>query len=433
MSLAPTDRVTFNVPSPARGLSGRGWAIRIRHLVFFAAALATTVGAYGDQSAGQKEPVAPTVDFQAVVERDSVQRGEHVTVFCLISNKSNIELKNLKVTLLNPGALIPRDAADPRAPLAMSPPLVNLSAFGAQRSQSTLTVGSGAEFAQHRLIFALDYTWEAVGKQVSSSQTTTLTLPVVRQFEEEAKGLPGGTAPILYMLMPIIPAILAYEFFNSLRTGEGVKMPQFKTEYIVPSFLLAVLLGFVALFAARRNASVDYSSPSSFVLVIVMSAALGAAIVGIQWVCDRVRWWRKGFKATDSAETYLSKALLQFKDGKAPWVTGTVEGQKWEGALLTQPDKTHALGARMQVSVKPNSVPSWEELTKVIETEGKVLDRASLRRWLRKKALTITYLDNIKQADKNVEDHPVAVEGLEKFTVDSNAKQPMMPIVRPLS
>jgi hypothetical protein len=428
MFLAPTDRVTFNFPSPARGLSGRGWAIRIRHLVFFAATLATTVCAYGDQSAGQKEPAAPTVDFQAVVERDSVKRSEDVTVFCLITNKSNIELKNLKVTLLNAGALIPRAAADPHAPLAMSPPLVDLPAFGAQRSQSTLTVGTGAEFAQHRLIFALDYTWEAGGKQVSSAQTTTLTLPVVRQFEEEAKGLPGGTAPILYMLMPIIPAILAYELFNSLRTGEGVKMPQFKTEYIVPSFLLAVLLGFVALFAARRNASVDYSSPSSFVLVIVMSAALGAAIVGIQWVCDRMRWWRRGFKATDSAETYLSKALLQLKDGKAPWVTGTVEGQQWEGALLTQPDKSRALGARMQISVKPNSVPSWKELTKAIDQEGKILDRASLRRWLRKKALTITYLDKIKQAGKNV-DPPV----VEKFTADPNAKQTMMPIVRPFS
>ncbi len=428
MSRAPTFRVTLSFLSPARCLSHVVWAIRTRHIVFLAVAFATSHYARGDQ----KNPAAPTVDFQAVVEQDSVKRSDDVTVFCLITNKSNSELKDIKVTLLNPGALIPRSAADPHAPLAMSPPLVDLPAFGALRSQSTLTVGTRAEFAQHRLIFALDYTWEVGGKQVSSTQTTILLLPVVRQFEEEAKGLPGGTAPILYMLMPIIPAILAYEFFNSLRKGEGVSMPQFKTEYILPSFLLAVLLGFIALFAARRTASVDYTSPSSFVLVIVVSAGLGAAIVGIQWLCDRVRWWRKGFKATDSAEAYLSKALLQFKDGKAPWVTGTVEAQKWEGALLTQPDKTHALGARMQVSVKPNSVPSWEELTKVIETEGKVLDRALLRRWLRKKALTVKYLDNVKQADKNVEDHPVVVEGLEKFIVDSNAKQPMKPIVRPL-
>src|ERR1019366_8567355 len=142
MFLAPTDRVTFNFPSPARGLSGRGWAIRVRNHGFFAATFPTTACAYGDQSAGQKEPAAPTVDFQAVVERDSVKRSEDVTVFCLITNKSNIELKNLKVTLLNAGALIPRAAADPHAPLAMSPPLVALPAFGAQRSQSTLTVGT---------------------------------------------------------------------------------------------------------------------------------------------------------------------------------------------------------------------------------------------------------------------------------------------------
>ena len=67
-----------------------------------------------------------------------------------------------------------------------------------------------------------------------------------------------------------------------------------------------------------------------------------------------------------------------------------------------------------------------------IDQEGKILDRASLRRWLRKGALTITYLDKIKQAGKNV-DHPVAIEGMEKFTADPHAKQPMMPIVRPLS
>lgn len=430
MSLVPTHRIMFKFPYTARSLSGRGWAIPIRHLVLLAAALATTVYAYDDHSALQKEPAAPTVDFQAVVERDSVQRSEDVTVFCLITNKSNIELKNLKVTLLNPGGLTPRATTDPHAPLAMSPSLVDMPAFGAQRSHFALTVSTGAEFARHRLIFALDYTWEGGGKQVPSAQTTTLTLPVVRQFEEEAKGLPGGTAPILYMLMPIIPAILAYEFFNSLRTGEGVKMPQFKTEYIVPSFLLAVLLGFVALLVARRNASVDYSRPSSFVLVIVTSAALGAAIVGIQWVCDRLRWRRRGFKATDSLETYLSKALLQLEDGRAPWVTGTVEGQTWEGALLTQPDQSRALGARIQISVRPNSVPSWEELTKAIDQQGRILDRASLRRWLRKKALTITYLARIKQADQSI-DHPVATEGLEKFIAGQDAK--LVPIVKPVS
>jgi len=431
MPLAPRERTTFNLLPPARGLSVRGWAIRSRNLVLFAATLATIFGwrAYGFQKTEQKEPAAPAVDFQAVVERDSVKRSEDVRVFCLITNKSKFELKNPKVTLLNPVALTPTPPDQPPLPMCLS--LKDVSAFGTQRSHSDLKVGTDAEFAQHRLIFALDYTWVLDGKPMSSAQTTTLTLPVVRQFEEEAKGLPGGTAPILYMLMPIIPAILTYEFFNSLRKGEGAKMPQFKTEYIVPSFVLAVLLGFFSLFAARRNASVDYSSPMGFVIVTAISAALGSMIVGIQWVCDCVRWWRRGFKPTDSEETYLRKALLQCKDGKARWATGTVEGQRWQGVLLTQPDKTHVLGARMQISVKPNSAPSWDELIAAIDETGKIKDPSSLRRWLRQKKLTIAYVDKIKRAEENV-DQPVATEGLESFTFDPAAAQPMKAIVRPV-
>ena len=433
MPLAPGERTAFDFGYTARVFSVRGCVIRSFNLFLFAATLAAIFGwrAYGLQKIEQREPAAPAVDFQALVERDSLKRDETVTVFFLITNKSKFELKSPRVSLLNPGALIPQPPADQHAPLPMSPPLTDVPAFGAQRSQSGLKVGSSAEFAQHRLIFALDYTWLLDGKPMASAQTTTLIIPVVRQFEEEAKGLPGGTAPILYMLMPIIPAILTYEFFNSLRKGEGPKMPQFKTEYIVPSFLLGVLLGFASLFAARSNASLDYSSPMSFVIVILLSAALGSMIVGIQWVCDCVRWWRRGFKPTDSAEKYLGKALLQCKDGNARWATGTVDGQRWQGILLTQPDKTHALGARMQISVKPDSAPSWDQLIAVIDQTGKIIDASSLRRWLRQKKLTIGYVEKIRRAEDNV-DQPVATEGLETFASDPTVAQPMKAIVRPV-
>src|SRR5947209_7832527 len=109
----------------------RMWATRPRNVALFLATLACNFccQAYGYQKAETKEPSAPSVDLQAVVERDSVKRGESVAVFFLVTNKSGVELKNPQVTLLNPGALIAPNTTDANHPLPTSPSLTKITAF----------------------------------------------------------------------------------------------------------------------------------------------------------------------------------------------------------------------------------------------------------------------------------------------------------------
>jgi hypothetical protein len=426
IALASLRCIKTRSPASVHDCSAASWNSRSRALILLLTALLSCLSfAYEkiEQKEPPPEPSLPAVDFQPLIERDTAKRGDDVTVFFLITNKSNTQLKALQVRLLNPGALKPKVLVNAKDPvLLFSPALTDVPPFGSQRAEAALVVDNGADFAQHRLIFALDYVWELNGKSFSSAQTGVLTLPVTRQFEEEAKGLPGGTAPLLYMLLPIIPAILAFEFWNSWRRDGTVKMPEFKTEYIVPSFLLAVVLGFVFLLAARRNANVDYSSTRSFVIIILASGGLGSAFPLLRWGYEALERHKKAFKAGDTLEEYLRKVLAAYTEDQLLWAKGKASGQQWEGLELKQPNGAKALGVRVQISAKPGSGLTWENLKMVIDDNGKINDRKTLLDWLRQGKLNLGYEDKIKQADANIEG-VVATKGMENFVSDTSEKK----------
>jgi hypothetical protein len=391
----------------------------------FAAYLTLTMHPYVLEAEVKPEPVPPVLDFQAICEQDTFKRGDSFTVLILVVNKSQTELKDVKVRLLNSGAFLPTPSLTAKAQPSLPLPSGNIPAFATATAQTSLTVDKNANFIQHKLLFSVDYQWEFQGRQFSSAQTANLALLVTRQFEEEAKGLPGGTAALLYLILPIVPAIMAYEFWDSLRKKQGLKIPQFKTEYIVPSFLLALILGFFLLVAAKRDVSVAYSSPGIFVFVLFVSALLGSAIPCSRWFLQWLRWRKVAFRAGDTLDQYLIKVLSKYADDNLPWAKGTVNGQEWEGLDLQQPDGSKVLGARVQVSPQTGSAPSFEDLKKIVDGNGKISDREKLINWLRSKSVKLTYLEFIRRGGQGLQT-VVASEGLSEFRSSGSDPKPVV-------
>jgi hypothetical protein len=367
------------------------------------------------------DPAQPTLDFQAISEKDNFKRGEAVKVLVFVLNKSKTELKDVKIRLINSGSISP---AKPDEPLSLSPALTSVPPFGSGTATALLTVDKNAEFIQHKLLFALDYQWQDAGKKFSSSQSATLNVLVKREFEDEAKGLPGGTAALLYLILPIIPAILAYEFLDSLRKKEGLKIPQFKPEYVVPSFLLAILLAFILLTAANLDYSVAYANPWTFVRVMFISTVLGLCIPAFRWARQKRRWKKYAFMPGDALDQYLIKVLSKYKNtSNLSWAKGTVNGKEWEGLELEQPDKTKVLGARVQVSpVKDITV---KDLEAVVGRDGKIANREKLIEWVQAKSVTVAYFEKIKRGNERLES-VVASEGLGAFQSAQSESKPVV-------
>jgi hypothetical protein len=343
----------------------------------------------------------PKVEFQAVAERDAVKRGSALKVLLLIANQSDTPLTQPSLVLRGFGF----DGT--------MPPLKDVAGYGSETANVTLTAGEQVEFGQRRVVFLLEYSWTRNGKSGAAIQPATVTVQLNRQFEEEAKGLPGGTAALLYLLLPTMPAFLAYEFVDALRKGEGLKMPQFRTEYIVPAFLAAVLLSFLSLVGARADESFAYANPTRFAIILLVSCAAGALIPGWRWMVERRNWRQQAFRADDGFADYLAKVLLQSANGEVRWVTGTVGGQSLAGVLLQQPNGEPVLGARLQVSpVQGKS--DWGELVKVVDAKGVVHDGAKLVQWVRANAVSVAFLANILKDEGTVADAKI-VAGIEGF------------------
>jgi len=371
----------------------------------------------------QPDPAQPTLDFQVMSGKDTFNRGDKLTVLVFVLNKSKTELKGVKVRLINSGLISP---ANPNEPLSLSPALGSVPPFGSGTATALLTVDENAEFVQHKLLFALDYQWQSANKKFSSSQSATLNVLVKRHFEDEAKGLPGGTAALLYLILPVIPAILAYEFLDSGRKKQGWKIPQFKPEYILPSFLLAVILAFFLLAAVKLDISVAYSNPGIFVAVMVASALLGLCIPAVRWGVQQRRWKKQAFKSDDALDQYLIKVLSKYKnESNLPWATGTVNGKDWKGLELEQPDGTKVLGASLQVS--PTGSNTFEELKEVVGTDGTIKNREKLIQWVRDKSVTLDYKDKINRGGELLKNVVAGKgEGLVSFQSTQSVSKPIV-------
>lgn len=358
---------------PARGKSGRG--------------------------APTPTPSPPVVELQAVPSRESVERGEEVTIFLFASNKSDATLKNLSVDGAGDAFEIVPPAPTP-PPAAAAPP-AEIQPFGSSPGKLVIKPRDGAGFTTHKYLLTLNYTWDAGGRAISSAQRTAIAVQVRRRFEEEAKGFPGGTAAFLYLLLPIIPLLLSYQLVEGLRTGKGARLPTFSTEHIVPAFFLAVILNLLVLLAAKREGGLDYSNPRVFMSVLFGSFVAGALFPFGHWMwnlCQSRRW---GFKNTDSLNDYLRKALLSPRaPAQYTWATGTVGGEEWQGILLEQPNGVKLLGARVEVVPQAEDETQrgviWDELTtSVLAEDGTLHDRQRLVKMVEEGKLRVDFFAKI--------------------------------------
>ena len=206
--------------------------------------------------------------------------------------------------------------------------------------------------------------------------------------------MPGGTSALLYLLLPIIPAFLAYEFFDSLRAGLGVKMPAFKSDYIVPAFLASMLLSYLSL----RSQSFVYADPVRFLWILLLSTVAGAAIPAVRWVVRSVRYRADSFDEAKGFHDYMEKALKQANSGKVEWLTATTaDGQTVAGAVLKQPDGSEVLGGLLQVSPVEGKI-DWEGLKKVVEPDGTLKDAPKLLALVGTGAVRVSFQERIELA-----------------------------------
>jgi hypothetical protein len=359
------------------------------------------------------QTLPPAIDFQAVVSRDKVERNEPVNIYLSIVSKASVPLRISGINAQN-------DSFDttklPSLPILLEP-------YGSSRLSITINARDTTKFGLQRLLVSVDFNWVDDGKAFSSTQATTVTLEVARRFEDEAKGFPGGTAAFLYLLLPIIPAFLSYQTIERLRTGKGLQIPTFQSEYIVPAFFAAIIISFLMLIIARTDTGIDYSNPRVFLGVLTGSLVLGAVVpcAHAGWnLIQKLRW---GFSPNDSMATYIEKALFgprrprQFR-----WVKATLNGESWEGILLEQPNTVKVLGACLQASLA-NASDDESYQKAVHELELKVLDRTGALKDARRLVelaktgeIKLDYISKIKQGD-NTLNSVVIVEGIANLEI----------------
>jgi hypothetical protein len=296
---------------------------------------------------------SPEVDFQATPTLDAIERHEPDSVFLAVSNKSSLSLNKIRIEL-----------KDDRFSLTRLPIMKALDPYASWQITGSITASDKAfDGVAYKLPIIVTYTWNSAGKNFVSSRSAIIGIRIKRQFEDESSGLPGGTAALLYLLLPIIPAFLGYGFVEKLRATREIEVPTFGSEKVVFAFLLAVVVSCVMQVTLRREVELTYWDPRVLLGVASISILAGTVVPGTRLIMTawRNRNWR--FEKEETAESYLRKTLTRSK--KTPqfrWVKGKVNDEEWQGILLLQPDGGIALGARLQVSPKEGEGITLDDL-----------------------------------------------------------------------
>lgn len=386
-----------------------------------AVSLLTIGGMFTTASLGQTPKVArtasptplpspPIIEFQAVPATELVERGQQTPVFLLISNRSDKSVTVSTVVLSSSSF-----TADP---LVIN---TDLPAFRSLQKELVIRARDNSAFGASKSVLSLEYSWDLAGASASSIQRASLSMGVRRRFDEEAKGLPGGTAAFLYLLLPILPGLLSYQLINRRRLNEGWNMPTLGSDQIVPAFFMAVVFSFLVLLIARSDYEINYSEPAVFTVILILSAAAGAAIPAVRWLIDAIRWRVSGFSETDDGKTYLLKALRQRRGTeKFTWTAGKVGGETWQGIRLKQPDGTLVLGATLQIArTEKLSAEEWNKTKAKIFRKDKGLDRVYLWQMLKAGMIDVGKMDKVK-AGSAFRDEFVVVAAVRGFQ-DSGA------------
>jgi hypothetical protein len=347
----------------------------------------------------------PVIEFQAVPAAEVVERGQQTPVYLLISNKSEKSVRVSQVVLLSNS-------------FTANPLVINtdLQGFRSLEKELVITAENHSAFNASKSILSLEYSWNLDTTPVPSIQTATLSMEVRRRFDEEAKGLPGGSGAFLYLLLPILPALLTYQLINRRRLNEGWNMPTLGADQLVPAFFLAVVFSVIALVIARRYGEINYSRPSVFVLVLFLSAVAGGLIPASRWMIESIRWRVSGFNETDDGPTYLKKALRQRQAGrKFIWTTGNVGDVEWKGIRLKQPNGNVVLGATLQVAATDKlTAEQWNEAKAKMFTRDKGLDIGYLHEMLKTEMIDVAKMGRVTAGGKP-QDAFVVVDAVKGF------------------
>ena len=317
-------------------------------------------------------------------------------------NKSSLELTNVRLSLTSSEftLTIPSD-------------IVPIRAFATEERLGRIAVSKRAKFGSHHLVLVCDFDWRS-GTVFHSSRANSLSLQVVRQYENEATGLPGGSAALLYLILPIIPAFLAYDLLEGLRQGQGLKIPKFDSAYIAPAFLIAIAVEYLLVLNARRGSQFSFTEPDHLLGALAFSTAAGATIptlrIGIHLLYVR----RNSFRESDQAVAYLKKALKQHRNGKLMWVQGSGMWSNYEGLLLDQPNQGRALGARLQVSPSRDDPNVRIQLEHCIDEHGTIADADLLLRLIESGDLTLSVYAKVVKAGTR-RDEIVLTHDLQNF------------------
>jgi uncharacterized integral membrane protein len=363
----------------------------------------------------------PTVEFLAFSARDNVKRGESVSVALVITNKSSETLTQLNLKI-----------SDGSFEVVTPPSLQTVPAFGSLRPTVVLRAKGNADFIKHSILMTLEYSWGS-GKPIASALTTTVSVEVKRPFEDIAPGLPGGSAALFLLLLPLIPAFLSYQLFDRWRRGEGWKWPTFSAEYIVAAVLIVLVANALLVLFNLGAWSVDYSNPLILIIVLLGSFVLGIVVPGGRWLISSRRKSEWGFTNQETMVSYLRKALLSpYTPPSIEWVKRTANGEEWSGLLLKQPEGANVLGARLQVGYQESvSDQEWQTfLTEVIGLDGNVLDKDRLLQMINANVLVLNFDARVMRGEEPL-DQVVVVS--DQFAEWKGAGGKTSPLINPSS
>lgn len=363
---------------------------------------------------------APKVEIQVIAAQDDVERGQEVELLLLVRNRSAVLLENPRLALASAAFQL---SQPPDLPAAIGP------FAGFQRAAKAKAL-DGASFAKHRLPFTFEYSWELSGSDVHAVEAATLEIAVTRRFEEEAKIFPGGTAALLYLLLPILPALLSFQVVNGLRQGKGLQAPELKTAHLVPAALLAIVLNILILTVARSSQGIDYANPLIFVGVLLASAFLGALFPALLWARAVWRGRKWNLSSADTPAAYLEKVLLgPGASTRFNWVKVQVGAQVWEGLRLRQPSGAEFLGVQLQVIPTPGGGMTFDRLTQeLLSPDGTIQDSEKLVEMVKEGSLSLAPLQQVRKGSEGQKN--VAIKLPAKF-VERDAKAiPLLVAVR---
>jgi hypothetical protein len=254
---------------------------------------------------GASQIAPPAVTLQAIAQKNRLEthggfRGpstiESLPVVLVVSNASDRELRTLKL-VLPPNSEF-SVTKGPEFPSVVPP-------YGTFLGHLTLQPQGGLAYGHHDFLLAVEYRWKAGAAELISTRTAAVPVEVKRPFEEEAKGLPGGTAALFWLLLPVFPAFFTYELVDRWRRGEGFQVPTFGSEYLLPAFFIGLAVSSFGL--------------GSRAIILVAAAAAGALWPALRWGWDTWQRRRWAFREDDTDSEYLRKALLSPRAQRRFW------------------------------------------------------------------------------------------------------------------